>query len=156
MDTSERLTELRKQAESAVEGMPDGDLKTKAFEVILQHLLTASVAQPSTTSVGKPTSSTKTPSSKVPGTAKSRILLLRDEGFFAKPRPLSDVIEELKHTAGFTLRRHSVALYRALYRRDDSEDSKLLLGRRKSGRTSIRRRLGCPEWVRTKYLKLQR
>jgi hypothetical protein len=36
---AKRLIELRKQAEKSVADMPDGDLKLKAFEVILNHLV---------------------------------------------------------------------------------------------------------------------
>jgi hypothetical protein len=38
MDTK-KLVALRKEAEKAIAEMPDGDLKVKAFEVILGHLL---------------------------------------------------------------------------------------------------------------------
>ncbi len=36
---SKELIEIRKQAEAAVHDMPEGELKTKAFETILTHLL---------------------------------------------------------------------------------------------------------------------
>ena len=36
---AKKLIELRKQAEKAVEDMQDGEFKLKAFEVILNHLL---------------------------------------------------------------------------------------------------------------------
>ena len=39
MLTAEKLKEVRKKAQDAVADMPDGELKTKAFEVFLQHLL---------------------------------------------------------------------------------------------------------------------
>jgi hypothetical protein len=38
MDTK-KIVSARKEAEKAIAGMPDGDLKVKAFEVILGHLL---------------------------------------------------------------------------------------------------------------------
>ena len=39
MLTPEKLKQIRDKAQEAVTDMPDGELKTKAFEVILQHLL---------------------------------------------------------------------------------------------------------------------
>jgi hypothetical protein len=36
---AKKLIDHRKQAEKAVAGMADGELKVKAFEVILGHLL---------------------------------------------------------------------------------------------------------------------
>lgn len=39
MTNPDKLKELRKKAQEAVADMPDGELKTKAFEIFLQHLL---------------------------------------------------------------------------------------------------------------------
>src|SRR3990170_1734164 len=36
---AKKIVELRREAEKAVAEMPDGELKVKAFEVILNHLL---------------------------------------------------------------------------------------------------------------------
>jgi hypothetical protein len=97
MDTIDQLTELRKKAELAVADMQESDLKLKAFEIILQHLLSSRLAMPTITDVGKDTSSKKKiASARTPGTLKSRILLLKDEGFFVTPRALSQVEHELK------------------------------------------------------------
>ena len=41
---AKRLIDLRKAAERAVAEMPDGELKVKAFEVILAHLLGGAAA----------------------------------------------------------------------------------------------------------------
>ncbi len=40
MNMPERLVELRKRAEGAVQDMPEGELKIKAFEIAFTHLLT--------------------------------------------------------------------------------------------------------------------
>jgi hypothetical protein len=97
MQIIDELKELRKKAEAAVTEMPDGDLKTKAFEVILQHLLSTSSPPPQGESAEKRALAKKeTVSSRRPGTAKSRILLLKDEGFFTTPRALGEVREELR------------------------------------------------------------
>lgn len=97
MDSTDQLSELRKKAEQAVADMPDGELKTKAFEVILQYLLSTLLAAPVTHQLEKGASTKKKiESSRVPGTAKSRILLLKDEGFFSTPRALAQVEHELK------------------------------------------------------------
>ncbi len=97
MDSSNYLADLRKKAEEAVADMPEGDLKTKAFEVILQHLLTTRAAPPYAPATPKHgTSTKKVESSRIPGTVKSRVLLLKDEGFFSSPRTLAEVEHELK------------------------------------------------------------
>lgn len=97
MESTDQLAEFRKKAEQAVADMPDGELKTKAFEVILQHLLSTRISAPSTQQPQKGTTAKKKiESSRVPGTAKSRILLLKDEGFFSTPRTLAQVEHELK------------------------------------------------------------
>ena len=43
---AKKLIELRKQAEKAVEDMQDGEFKLKAFEVILNHLLSPGKTEP--------------------------------------------------------------------------------------------------------------
>lgn len=94
MDTSEQLKELRKKAEEAVGEMPDGDLKTKAFEVILQHLLSTRTVplQPEPSDKRLYGKKELAPSES---TAKSKILLLKDEGFFTVPRSLAQIKDEL-------------------------------------------------------------
>jgi hypothetical protein len=96
MNTVDQLKELRKRAEEAVDEMPDGDLKIKAFEVILQHLLSTRTIPPKLEPSEKRTLGKKElTSSRAPGTRKSRILLLKDEGFFTVPRSLAEVRDEL-------------------------------------------------------------
>lgn len=97
MLTTDKLKEISKKAQDAVADMPDGDLKTKAFEVFLQQLLSVESA-PKFIGKNIPThtgpASTKTP--KKPGSTKSRILLLKDEGLFAVPRSISEIKSELQ------------------------------------------------------------
>jgi hypothetical protein len=76
--------------------MPDGDLKTKAFEIILQHLLsTSTYSLPLEPPEKRAPSKKELKYSRAPGTAKSRILLLKNEGFFTVPRSLGEVKDEL-------------------------------------------------------------
>ncbi len=99
----DKLKEIRKKAEEAVKGMPDGDLKTKAFEIFLNHLLSQQsqmVGEPTVTVAKGPKQSDKI--SKTPGSTRSRILLLKDEGFFQSPKSLGQVREEL-HAHGWIL-----------------------------------------------------
>ncbi len=99
MITPEKLKEIRQKALSAVADMEDGELKVKAFEIFLQHLL--ALETPSQVSeISVPIKSTsdkdKKESAKRPGSTKSRILLLKDEGFFAVPRSLAEIRQELQ------------------------------------------------------------
>ena len=101
---AEKLVKLRKQAEKAVEGMSDGDLKVKAFEVILAHLMSGNEQSPR---AARPSLRTVTgASAEEPvrgkgrervqkGTASGRILVTRDEGFFGTQRTIGQVREEL-------------------------------------------------------------
>ena len=92
MTTSDQLKELQKKALQAVADMPEGELKTRAFEIFLKHLLDAqtqaSAHRPSLSerAIQKPTKS-----SRQPGTVKSRILLLKDEKFFEVPKTIKEV-----------------------------------------------------------------
>jgi hypothetical protein len=97
MTNPDKLKELRKKAQEAVADMPDGELKTKAFEIFLQHLLASESPRPATVapSPGR-FHSKESKQSKKRGSTKSRILLLRDEGFFAVPRTISEVKNELQ------------------------------------------------------------
>lgn len=97
MTTTDKLKELQRKALEAVSDMPEGELKTRAFEIFLKHLLDAQSPQPS----HKPATSEKaiekpTKSSRQPGTVKSRILLLKDEKFFEVPKTIKDVKDELR------------------------------------------------------------
>jgi hypothetical protein len=95
---AKQIIEFRKQAEKAVAEMPDGELKVKAFEVILNHLLEG--ARPPTTEDMKrkarssrdvKTSDQASPAQSIAG----RILVLRDEGFFKNLKTIAEVREEL-------------------------------------------------------------
>jgi hypothetical protein len=91
----EQLREMRQRAELAVAEMPDGDLKTKAFEVILSHLLTSSdgeANQPKKVTAREATGEEPKPS---PSSASARILALRDGGFFSTQRTIGDIKKEL-------------------------------------------------------------
>ena len=97
MDTK-KIIELRRQAEKAVEDMRDGEFKLKAFEVILNHLLSPGKAEPGLESSGAPKAK--------PGKYKSadidsesiagRILVLKDEGFTKAPKTIGEIRAELQ------------------------------------------------------------
>lgn len=95
---AKKLIKLRKEAEKSVVEMPDGELKVKAFEVILGHLLAS--GQPKTHD--GPTEQKKgkrkeEPEEKIETeTAAGRILVLKDEGFFKTPKAIGQVREELQ------------------------------------------------------------
>ena len=102
MLTAETLREIRRRAQEAVADMPDGELKTKAFEVFLQHLLALeSPSKPSESITSSKPVSDKSKTRR-PGSTKSRILLLKDEGFFALPRSMAEIKTEL-HAHGWIL-----------------------------------------------------
>ena len=98
MLTTEQLKSIRQKALDAVADMGEGELKVKAFEVVLQHLLT--LESRDTTNSGLVYSKASKPQSKIskkpPGSTKSRILLLRDEGFYAVPRSITEIKQELQ------------------------------------------------------------
>ena len=96
---AKKLVEFRRLAEKAVAEMPDGELKVKAFEVILARLLESSeVASVGSSEAEK---GTKTRGHKEGMPARSisgRILVLRDEGFFKNQKTIGEVREELRET----------------------------------------------------------
>jgi hypothetical protein len=95
MDVS-KLIELRKEAEKAVAGMPEGDLKVKAFEVILNHILGGKVAQqPASYEEGKVTKKSKVSYEKEGGGISGRLLVLKEEDFFRAPKSIAQVREAL-------------------------------------------------------------
>lgn len=87
---TEQLINARKKAEQAVEGMAEGPLKLKAFEVILESLVSGA---PSPPTAQKPT---QKPDQKPPSSLASRIALLAQEGFLADPRSLSEIQVKLR------------------------------------------------------------
>lgn len=93
------LTKIRREAESAVAEMVDGELKVKAFEVILNHLL-----RPQDNSQTAHTSSQhsairqdkKQPTKRVSASSKTeRILSLKNEDYFSELRTIGQVRQEL-------------------------------------------------------------
>jgi len=90
----------RKRAESAVVDMPEGDLKTKAFEVLFGKLLD-NISSLKAKPTGDPrVRADRDPESdeatETPGTSLNRrILYLKQEGFFEKQRSLGDIKSEL-------------------------------------------------------------
>src|SRR5256885_14656238 len=95
---AKKLVDLRKQAEKAVAEMPDGELKVKAFEVILAHLLAASEVAPVRPALGQMPSRPPRAGKEEQTSLRSltgRLLVLKDEGFFKNQRAISEVKEEL-------------------------------------------------------------
>ena len=92
-----KLIEVRKEAEKAVSDMPDGDLKLKAFEVILNYLMSGGV-EAKVMQKGE----TKEAPSKIEKedfpekSVAGRLLVLKEEGFFKNPKSLAEVRQELE------------------------------------------------------------
>ena len=94
---SKKLIDLRKEAEKAVADMPDGELKLKAFEVILGHLISASSTEgqkppKSAGAVEEAELSDDLPARSVSG----RLMVLRQEAFFKAPKSLPEIREEMQ------------------------------------------------------------
>ncbi|SRR5258706_1249237 len=105
MVTAEELKNIRKLAEDSVADMPEGELKVKAFEVILEHLL-ASGGSPSITEDPKKKLKPKTnrknsnqnhpTETKIVRSLPDHIMDLRDnKKFFGEPRTADEVHQEL-------------------------------------------------------------
>jgi hypothetical protein len=98
MDT---LVEARKKAEAAVSDMVDPDLKRKAFEVILAHLLNQSAGRTEAPTV-EPSSFRKHHRKneerrpEIPKSATDRILRLQADGFFEAGRGIGEIRDELQ------------------------------------------------------------
>lgn len=92
-----KLIELRKEAEKAVEEMPDGDLKLKAFEVLLNHLISGGVVPGSPPSRSTAQASTRAEENDYPAqSVAGRLLVLKEEGFFKSPKSLAEIREDLR------------------------------------------------------------
>lgn len=93
------VIELRQTAEEAVSDMPEGALKVKAFEVILNNLLLSGEkgALDKDDPGGRRRAKRQQPSKKegVPASRRGRILQLKDEDYFRDQRTISDVRQEL-------------------------------------------------------------
>lgn len=99
----QRLIEIRKQAEEAVKDMPDGPLKTKAFEMIFNSLRADAMAparkkRPKVAKKPKTAAKARAPRKEGP---KARIKQLKDEGFFDEPRYVQEVVTHLEEAKGF-------------------------------------------------------
>jgi hypothetical protein len=92
------LIELRKRAEESVREMPDGDLKVKAFETILAHLLARSsgieIRQAATGN--KVAQQDKPQSGKARTSVTERLLSLKGDNFFSAQRSIAEIRQELK------------------------------------------------------------
>ncbi len=119
---AKKLVELRKQAERAVADMADGEMKVKAFEVVLSHLLAGS--EPSRAAAhpaGEEPQATggAREEKKATKTLGGRVLVLRDEGFFNSLRAMADIREELKaHGWNYPLSKLSGALQTLAQKRE--------------------------------------
>jgi len=91
------LIELRKQAEKSVNDMPDGEIKTKAFEVILNYLISGKAIgdQTHTEKEAKTNKNQGQTTKKAAKGITSRLLVLIEEGFFKVPKSLPQIRDEL-------------------------------------------------------------
>lgn len=90
------LSRVRLAAEAAVADMDDGDLKVKAFEVILRHLL--ATATPGEHAESCMVDGQKQKSRLVRQPERSvvaRVLALKEMGFFQEQRTIGDIQAEL-------------------------------------------------------------
>lgn len=97
----EDLELLRKQAEAAVADMADREMKLRAFEVILSHLLAGTGGEnpPLPKRDGASPGSAQVAGKvgiSLPRSSRERLAFLQRQGFFANQRSLSDVQEELR------------------------------------------------------------
>jgi hypothetical protein len=111
MAQNDRIKKAVAEAEAAVAAVKDPSLKVAAFEKVLQHLLQ------STEPAHHPARGSNPPARKQPGTKaaaagrggpQSRIEEMVADGFFEKPRTLSDVKIELANR-GFHIPRTSLS-----------------------------------------------
>lgn len=94
----QKLKELRRRAEQATSDMPDGELKLKAFEVILNGLLRGieDGSGDGRAPEAVVRSQKRLPTTRVAATtSRDRILMLKAENFFAKLRTIGEVREQL-------------------------------------------------------------
>lgn len=91
-----QLQRIRRQAEAAVSDMPEGSMKIKAFEVILNRLLQDDRAEGTHR---RPARSKKSLAAQKPAaaqTAGARVLVLREDGFFTEQKSISEIREALR------------------------------------------------------------
>ena len=97
---AKKLIEIRKEAEKSVADMPSGELKVKAFDVILHYLLAGNETGGAEASAHKSVAVKKkshvsTGSASQSKSTSGRILVLKEEGFFSSPKSMAEVREEL-------------------------------------------------------------
>ena len=89
--------DLVQEAEKAVQGVKDAELKRIAFQKVLEELLSGGGAEKRSTSKrarsGKPSRANDTPR----GGPKAYIIELIDEGYFKKPKGMADLKVELEN-----------------------------------------------------------
>lgn len=111
MAQNDQIKKAVAEAEAAVAAVKDPSLKVAAFEKVLQHLLTASDKATHSPDKHSPLSQ-KNSSKKVSPPDKAgpqaRIEEMIADGFFKKPRTLSDVKTELANR-GFHIPRTSLS-----------------------------------------------
>jgi hypothetical protein len=95
-----QLIGLRRTAEKAVSDMPEGELKVKAFEVILNNLLRGHKhggggEDDTATAHTRPKQHRRNRRTAAPTSRPDRVLQLKDEGYFRGERSISDVRQEL-------------------------------------------------------------
>jgi hypothetical protein len=104
LSEKDRLVRLRKLAEKAVEDLPAGDLKLKAFEVAFRHLLDSPEIQEGEHQGKRPAKKERRreleDEAGLRGELPKRVYGLRKDKFFAQPRSGREVQRELK-TRGF-------------------------------------------------------
>jgi hypothetical protein len=90
------LRDARLMAEKSVSDMPEGDLKLKAFEVTLQHLLAAGASHAVTNGKARGSKRVATSAPGQANTLSERILMLQADGFFDTPKVIGAVREGLQ------------------------------------------------------------
>jgi hypothetical protein len=106
MDTNS-VIEARRKAEQAVADMPEGDLKLKAFELILNRLLSVAAETYDSAEPARPKPPLRSATADrsrqvgnhadaVPLSAPARVLQLKAEGFFVEQRGITEVRQELQ------------------------------------------------------------
>jgi hypothetical protein len=135
------LIELRRAAEKAVSDMPEGELKVKAFEVILNNLLhTPENGRdgPEGTATARPHPAKEQQKKRVgvPTSTPDRILQLKEENYFHDRRSISDVRQELAtHGWHYPLTTLSGTLQDLVQRRE-LRRQKVIDGKRKTWKYS--------------------
>lgn len=111
---AETLLAIRRHAEDAVRDMPDGDIKTTAFAVLLWRLLCEPHGIPRSASRSR-----AMPRQLGAPSIGAQIVAMRDAGFFGEPRGIGEIREELaKRGRLCALTSLSGQLLRAIRRRD--------------------------------------